>query len=144
VLKAFFDADDLAQWWQVVRSVTVARPLGTYAVEWATTEVRDEVLGHLGGALHGTVIDFRPGSEFFVADAYWQPPEGDAIGPMALEVRCRAQGPHATRLSVRQTGDDDGPRWQRYFEVTAAGWQRALAELKNYLDHELLTEPNRP
>jgi uncharacterized protein YndB with AHSA1/START domain len=141
VLAAFFSAEDLAAWWQVVRSVTVPRPLGMFAVEWATTEYRDDLLGRLGGALHGTVIDYRPNSEFFVADAFWQPPDGEPIGPMALEVRCRPQGsPHITRLTVRQTGDDDSARWQRYFEVTAAGWQRALAELKAYLDREALRE----
>ena len=135
VLAAFFTADDLAVWWEVVRSVTVPRPLGTYAVEWKSTDYKDDMLGALGGAFHGLVMDYRTGSEFFVADAFWQPPEGDAIGPMALEVRCRPQGgPQATRLTVRQTGDDDGPRWRRYFEVTSAGWQRALGELKGYLE----------
>lgn len=136
VLRAFFDPDDLAEWWQVSRSVTVPRPLGTYAVEWASTEYRDEVLGPLGGAFHGTVIDYRPGAEFFVADAFWSPPEGDPIGPMALEVHCASKGAHLTSLTVRQAGEDDGPRWQRYFEVVATGWQRALAALKQYLDEE--------
>lgn len=141
VMAAFFSADDLHVWWQVIRSVTVPRPLGTFAVEWESTDYKDEVLGRLGGTFHGTVIDYRPAAEFFVGDAYWQPPEGDPIGPMALEVRCRPQGgPHITRLSVRQSGEDDGPRWQRYFAVVSAGWQRALAELKAYLDREALRE----
>ena len=65
-----------------------------------STEYRDEILGHLGGAFHGTVMDYRSGSEFFIGDAYWQPPEGDPIGPMALEVRCHTQGAaHITRLT---------------------------------------------
>lgn len=141
VLAAFFSAQDLEVWWQVVRSVTVPRSLGTYSVEWRTTDHRDPLLGTLGGTFHGMVMDFQPGSEFFVADAYWQPPDGEPIGPMALEVRCRPQvGSHTTRLTVRQTGDDDGPRWQRYFEVTSAGWQRALSELKHYLDSESAQE----
>ncbi len=141
VMAAFFSADDLAKWWQVTRSVTIARPLGTYAVEWQSTDLRDDVLGRLGGTFHGTVIDYSDGNEFFVAEAYWQPPEGDPIGPMALEVRCRTQGgAQITRLSVRQSGEDEGPRWQRYFEVASAGWQRALAELKAYLDRESLRE----
>lgn len=141
VLNAFFSAEDLGNWWQVIRSVTVPRPLGTFAVEWESTDYKDELLGRLGGTFHGTVIDYRIGKEFFVADAYWQPPEGDAIGPMALEVRCRPQGAaHITRLSVRQTGEDEGPRWRRYFEVTSSGWQRALGELKAYLDREALRE----
>ena len=141
VMAAFFSYDDLARWWQVVRSVTIPRPLGTFAVEWDSTEHKDDVLGRLGGTFHGTVIDYREGIEFFVGDAYWQPPDGDPIGPMALEVRCRTQGAaHITRLSVRQSGEDEGPRWQRYFEVVSAGWQRALADLKALLDQESLRE----
>ena len=141
VIAAFFNADDLREWWQVVRSVTVPRLLGTFAVEWASTDFQDDMLGHLGGTFHGTVIEFRPGLEFFVGDAYWQPPEGEPIGPMALNIQCRPQGgPHITKLIVRQSGEDDGPRWRRYFEVVSAGWQRALSELKAYLDKEALRE----
>lgn len=137
VLNAFFDPRDLREWWQVWRSITVPKPLGTYSVEWGATEYCDEVLGRLGGAFHGTVLDYRAGAEFFVADAFWIPPDGEPIGPMALEVRCSALGdPHVTRLTVRQGAEDEGPRWQRYFTVVAAGWQRALADLKQYLDAE--------
>jgi uncharacterized protein YndB with AHSA1/START domain len=144
VLRAFFEPNDLAVWWQVVRSVTVPRSLGMYAVEWPSTEYRDELLGQLGGAFHGTVMEFQPGSELFIADAYWQPPDGEPIGPMALEVRCSAQGgPNVTKLIVQQRGQDEGPRWQRYFEVVAAGWQRALADLKQYLDDEHLRSRTR-
>jgi uncharacterized protein YndB with AHSA1/START domain len=139
VMAAFFEPADLARWWQVVRSVTVPRPLGTYAIEWASTDYRDELLGQLGGAFHGTVMEYRAGEEFFVADAYWSPPDGEPIGPMALEVRCAPQGgAHLTRLVVRQSGEDEGPRWQRYFDIAAAGWQQALGELKHHLDTEAL------
>lgn len=70
VLWAFFDPGALASWWQTARSVTVPRVLGAYAVEWEPTEFKDELLGRLGGAFHGTVIDYTPEREFFVADAY--------------------------------------------------------------------------
>lgn len=137
VLAAFFDARDLAQWWQVVRSVTVPRPLGTYAIEWAPTDFEDDVLGRLGGAFHGTLLDYRASGTFFVAEAYWQPPEGDPIGPMALEVHCRPHG-HArtTHVTVRQSAQGDGPRWKRYFELMDRGWASALEELKKYMERE--------
>ena len=84
-------------------------------------------------------MDYRPGEEFFVADAFWNPPDGDPLGPMAFEVRCTAEGgPHVTNLVVRQTADDDGQRWQRYFEIAEAAWQRALGDLKRYLEEEPL------
>ena len=136
VLTAFVDPRDLAAWWQVERSVTVPRPLGTYAVEWPSTTYRDEILGPLGGAFHGTVMEFRAGRELFVADAFWNPPEGDPVGPMALEIRCTAAGESSTMVTVRLSGEDDGPRWQRYFAVMRAGWPRALAALKRYLELE--------
>ncbi len=137
VLAAFFDSKDLAGWWQVVRAVTVPRPMGMYAIEWESTPFSDDVLGRLGGTFHGTIIDYRPNGAFFVAEAYWQPPDGDPIGPMALEVHCRPHGNgRATMLTVRQSGEGDGPRWQRYFEIMGHGWEGALQEMKDYMDRE--------
>ena len=137
VLAAFFDSKDLAGWWQVVRAVTVARPLGMYAIEWESTPFTDEVLGRLGGTFHGTIIDYRPSGAFFIAEAYWQPPDGDPIGPMALEVHCRPHGNgRSTMLTVRQSGEGEGPRWARYFEIMGHGWEGALQEMKDYMDKE--------
>ena len=137
VLKAFFDAAALVAWWQVVRSVTTPRALGPYAVEWRPTDFRDDILGRLGGVFRGTVMHFEPGEGFFVADGFWLPPDGDPIGPMALEVTCTAVDQDRcapTRLRVHQTGCDDSPRWRRYYEVIGFGWERALGSLKALLE----------
>ena len=134
VLDAFFDHDALTSWWQVTRSLCVPRPLGSYAVEWNTTEWRDDLLGRLGGALHATVIDFKPGREFFLADAYWLPPDGPPIGPMALEAICSTQR-DGTLLQVRQSGwDKTSARWTRYYDIISTGWMLALEELKKQLE----------
>ena len=93
VLEAFFDPIALAEWWQATRSVTTPRPLGVYAIEWEPTTELDEVLGRLGGVFHGQVIEYQPGREFFVADAWWLPPDGDPLGPMSLQVNCVIDGP---------------------------------------------------
>ena len=134
VLDAFFDADSLTIWWQVTRSVCIPRPLGGYAVEWEPTEWRDDLLGRLGGALHGTVLEFKPGREFFLADAYWVPPDGDALGPMALEAKCSLAGSR-TLLHVRQSGCDRlNARWVRYYDIISNGWTLALESLKTHLE----------
>ena len=133
VIAAFFDPQALAIWWQAVRSVTVPRPFGVYAVEWAPSEFRDELLGHLGGVFHGTVVDVKPGQSFFVADAWWLPPEGEPVGPMGLEVTCTMDGP-ACRLRVEQHGYEESARWRRYYEVIGAGWHSSLAALKRHLE----------
>lgn len=137
VMAAFFNDGDLKNWWQVTKSFTVARTLGTYAVEWNSTDFKDEVLGRLGGAFHGTIVDYRPNAAFFLAEAFWQPPDGDPIGPMALEVQARPQGNgRVTQLTVRQSGEGEGPRWERYFHIMGHGWEGALLELKDYMDRE--------
>ena len=135
VLKAFFDADALCAWWQVVHSVTTPRTFGPYAIEWAPTDFRDDVLGRLGGVFRGTVVQFHPGQGFFVADAYWLPPDGEPIGPMALEVTLATDADGATLVHVTQNGFDEGVRWRRYYEVIGHGWERALASLKSLLEH---------
>jgi uncharacterized protein YndB with AHSA1/START domain len=134
VLDAFFDADALAAWWEVSRAVCIPRALGSYAVEWEPTEWRDDVLGRLGGAFHGTVVEFTSGREFFIADLYWHPPDGEPIGPMALEATCTPQG-DGTLLSLRHSGyDNTSARWTRHLEIMSNGWMLALGTLKTYLE----------
>jgi uncharacterized protein YndB with AHSA1/START domain len=137
ILKAFFDPDALGAWWQTTHAVVTPRTLGPYAVEWESTDFRDELLGRLGGVLHGTVMQFTPERGFFVADVYWLPPDGDPIGPMALEVTCDPAGPEhpdATRVRVRQNGFEESARWRRYYELVGHGWERALAAMKSLLE----------
>jgi uncharacterized protein YndB with AHSA1/START domain len=133
ILDAFFNADDLAAWWHVSRSLCLPRPLGSYAIEWQPTEWRDDVLGRLGGTFRGTVIEFKAGREFFVADSYYLPPDGEPIGPMALEVTCTSLGERSV-LRVRQSGCDDSPRWNRYYDRLASSLTLSLNEMKKYLE----------
>ncbi len=143
MLRAFFDRAALAAWWQAVASVTPPRVMGPYAVEWRPTDFRDDVLGRLGGIFRGTVIQIDPGEGFFLADVYWLPPDGDPIGPMALEVTCSKAPPDpessgvdgdATLVRVLQSGFEDSVRWRRYYAVFGAGWERALQTLKGLLE----------
>ena len=127
VLAAFVDAQALAAWWGVLRSVTTPRPLGVYALEW------DDGNGPAGGVFHGTVMEYRPGRELFVANAYWLPAGGAALGPMGLEVTCSVDGP-ATHVRVRQSGADDGARWKRYQDDMTSGWKVSLDALKQYIE----------
>jgi len=133
VLKAFFEPEALGAWWQASHSVTSPRTLGPYVVEWAPTVDRDDLLGRLGGVLRGTIIQYMPDEAFFIGDAFWLPPDGDPIGPMAIDVSVKAEN-GKTRLRVTQTGFEDGDRWRRYYEVIGGGWHRALTSLKQLLE----------
>lgn len=133
VLAAFFDPAALAVWWQAVRSVTTPRPLGIYAVEWNPTGEADDILGRLGGVFYGSVVEYEPGRELVVGDAWWLPPDTNPIGPMSLQVHCTMDGA-ACRLRVRQSGFEDSPRWRRYYSVIDLGWQVSMAALKRYVE----------
>lgn len=133
ITDAFFDAADLAAWWHVSRSICLPRSLGSYALEWPTLDIRDDVLGRLGGAFRGTVIEFKAGQEFFVADTYWLPPDGEPIGPMAFQASCTPIG-ERVMLRVRQSGWEKSPRWTRYYELLAENLTGSLTELKSYLE----------
>jgi uncharacterized protein YndB with AHSA1/START domain len=133
VISAFFEARALASWWQTKRSVTSPRPMGVFAVEWEPSAENDEVLGRLGGVFHGTVMEYIAGREFFVAEAWWMPPDGEPLGPMALEVSCAMDG-LACRLRVRQSGFEDGPRWHSYYDVMSRSWVSSLSALKDYVE----------
>ena len=133
VFGCFFKPEALRAWWQAARSVTTPVPLGVYAIEWAPTPYRDDVLGALGGVFFGTVMDVQGKHAFFVANAYWVPPQGEPIGPMGLEINCNPD-PAGCRLHVRQVGYEPGPRWKRYYAVVARGWQVSLIALKRYAE----------
>jgi uncharacterized protein YndB with AHSA1/START domain len=133
VFALFFDHTALKVWWQAVRSVVTPVPFGVYAVEWAQTPYRDDLLGPLGGVFHGTVVDVRPDQQFLVADCWWVPPEGDPLGPMALHVSCQHEG-DGCRLTVRQDGYDPSPRWRRYYAVVSRGWQLSLTALRRHAE----------
>jgi uncharacterized protein YndB with AHSA1/START domain len=135
ILRAFFEPQALNAWWEVAHAVTTPRVLGPYAVAWPTTEFRDAVLGRLGGVFRGTVMQYQADRGFFVADAFWLPPDGDPIGPMAFEVACTpAAANGGTEVRVTQHGFEDSERWRRYYEVVGLGWTRALASLKALLE----------
>jgi uncharacterized protein YndB with AHSA1/START domain len=134
LVEAFFDQTALATWWGAARAVTIPRLLGPFAIEWTPSEEIDPVLGRLGGVLHGTVMQYEATRGFFVANLFWLPPDGDPIGPMALDVACTMSltydGRPATRVNIAHTGFDEGPRWRRYYERLQDGWPRSLEALK--------------
>ena len=133
VLGAFFDPDALAAWWLAARSVTTPRPLGVYAIEWNPSREADAILGRLGGVFYGIVMEYKPGRELFVADAWWIPPDGEPIGPMSLQVDCSREET-ACRLRIRQSGFEETPRFRRYYSVIERGWHISLAALKEYAE----------
>ena len=141
-MAAFFDPTDLADWWQVRASVTVPRPLGTYAIEWRPPTSRTKCSAVSAAPFTARSSTTAPGA-FFVADAFWQPPEGDPIGPMALEVQCRPHGNGRPTMSVT-VGRAARARaaLAALLRDHGAGWERALGA-EEYIDREIESGPRR-
>jgi hypothetical protein len=160
VLDAFFNAKALAEWWGASRSRCEPRPLGDYVVAWggladggiaggapafldsarnALSDVEwaasrpTEILLDRHGELRGTVMEFRPGREFFVAELFWTRDGAPPTGPMALEASCITRE-LATALTIRYSAADDAPGWALHRHELARLVPREMMALKGYLE----------
>jgi uncharacterized protein YndB with AHSA1/START domain len=138
VFGAFFDAPMLAAWQGTCRSIAVPRLLGPYVLEWPPSAERDDVLGRMGGVFRATVMHAEPNDHLFLADAFWLPPDGGPLGPLAVQITftptATPDGASSTFVRVVITGFDEGVRWRRYLGLARAQWQHALSILKMLLE----------
>jgi uncharacterized protein YndB with AHSA1/START domain len=138
VFDAFFDPSALATWQGTSRSIAVARLLGPYVLEWPPSAERDDMLGRMGGIFRATVMHIEPNDHIFLADAFWLPPDGGPLGPLAVQItfttKATAAAGQATLVRVVITGFDDGVRWKRYLGLATSQWEGALRVLKSLLE----------
>jgi uncharacterized protein YndB with AHSA1/START domain len=138
VFGAFFDSAALEAWHGTSRSIASPRLLGPYVLEWPPSVERDEVLGRMGGIFRATVMHVEPNDHVFLADAFWLPPDGGPLGPLAVQITFTAQatpdGTRATLVRIVMTGFDNGVRWRRYLGLATKQWQTALGVLKISLE----------
>ena len=138
VFHAFFDATALTGWHGTSRSIAVPRLLGPYVLEWPPSAERDEMLGRMGGVFRATVMHIEPNDHLFLADAFWLPPDGGPLGPLAVQITftptATTDGTGSTLVRVLMTGFDDGVRWKRYLGLATTQWQKALSILKLLLE----------
>jgi uncharacterized protein YndB with AHSA1/START domain len=138
VFDAFFDTPALGAWLGTSRAIAVPRLLGPYVLEWPVSSDRDDVLGRMGGIFRGTVMHVDLHDHVFLADAFWLPPDGGPLGPLAVQITFEAHdapgGGGGTFLRIVMTGFDEGIRWRRYLDRATAQWQRGLGVLKMLLE----------
>lgn len=138
VFHAFFDAPALVAWHGTSRSIATPRLLGPYVLEWPPSAERDEVLGRMGGIFRATVMHIEPNDHIFLADAFWLPPDGGPLGPLAVQITftptATPDGAQSTLVRIVMTGFDDGVRWKRYLGLATTQWQKALGVLKMLLE----------
>ena len=114
------------------------RLLGPYVLEWPPSNERDEVLGRIGGIFRATVMHIEPNDHVFLADAFWLPPDGGPLGPLAVQItfspKATPDGRSPRSSASLMTGFDDGVRWKRYLGLATSQWQKALGVLKMLLE----------
>jgi hypothetical protein len=83
-------------------------------------------------------MHIEPNDHVFLADAFWLPPDGGPLGPLAVQITLTAQatpdGTRSTVVRVVMTGFDNGVRWRRYLGLATTQWQTALGVLKRSLE----------
>ena len=130
VLDAFFDADALAAWWRVKRSLCVPRPLGVLRRGMGADRVAGRNLrpARRRVSRNGDRVQARTrvlSRRSVLAAARRRSGRSDgARGDV------HAAG-NSTVLHVRQSGWEDSTRWSRYYELIATGFTVALEEMKN-------------
>lgn len=138
VFQAFFEAPALGAWHGTSRSIAIPRLLGPYVLEWPPSVERDEMLGRMGGVFRGTIMHIEPNDHIFLADAFWLPPDGGPLGPLAVQMtftpKAGPDGARSTVVRIVMTGFDDGVRWKRYLGLATTQWQKALGVLKMLLE----------
>jgi len=136
--QAFFDSVALGEWLSTTRAIAVPRLLGPYVLEWPISTERDEVLGRTGGVFRATVMHIESNDHVFLADAFWLPPDGGPLGPLAVQItftpKATPEGRQSALVRVVMTGFDDGVRWRRYLGLATSQWQKALGDLKTLLE----------
>ena len=136
--QAFFDSVARGEWLSTTRAIAVPRLLGPYVLEWPISTDRDEVLGRTGGVFRATVMHIEPNDHVFLADAFWLPPDGGPLGPLAVQItftpKATPEGRQSALVRVVMTGFDDGVRWRRYLGLATSQWQKALGDLKTLLE----------
>jgi uncharacterized protein YndB with AHSA1/START domain len=138
IFAAFFEASALGAWHKTSRSIAIPRLLGPYVLEWPPSLNSDEILGRMGGVFRATVMEIEPNDHIFLADAFWLPPDGGPLGPLAVQITftptAAPDGRRATLVRVVMTGFDDGVRWKRYLDHSHAQWHKALGTLRSLLE----------
>lgn len=129
VIQAFTDPQHLQKWWAVERSLIDKNVGGLYCLAWA---ISDKGFGFISS---GVIQEYQPDSLLVIGQLAYFNPEKPILGPMQLRLEAREiEG--ITQVHICQSGFQEGPEWDWYYEAVKNGWTGVGEILKAYLEQE--------
>jgi uncharacterized protein YndB with AHSA1/START domain len=127
VLAAFTEQHHLYNWWKVSKSLIDLRKGGLYSLAWQTNSAA------LSFVYSGTVGEYLPGCQLRIDNLVYINPERSVLGPMQLLIMTTPE--HGkTVLDIIQSGYQQGPDWDWYYEAVKAAWPAVSLQIKDYLE----------
>lgn len=127
-LEAFLDPAMLADWWGVERCLIEPRDGGLYSLAWNVTEAG------FGFVSTGLIKRFQPGRLLEIEKVVYMNPERPLLGPLGLTVQAAKEAGAMTRVTLCQSGYQEGADWDWYHQVVAQAWPAVMETIKSYLE----------
>ena len=129
VINAFVEPHALQEWWGVQRSLIEARPGGSYILAWDISKAGMKYI------TSGIIQELIPDAYLLIGNMVYLNAEKEILGPMELEIKVAVSGGHKSRITVHQSGYQDGGDWDWYYDAVTSAWPLALEALRNYLEN---------
>lgn len=127
VLAAFTEQQHLHNWWHVSKSLIELRKGGLYSLTW---QANHDALSFVSS---GTVGEYLPGCQLRIDNLVYINLERAILGPMQLLIMTTPEK-GKTVLDIIQSGYQQGPDWDWYYEAVKAAWPAVAQQIRDYLE----------
>ncbi|HEX5171999.1 MAG TPA: SRPBCC domain-containing protein [Cyclobacteriaceae bacterium] len=127
VLDVFIRQEHLKAWWGVDRSLIELKRGGLYSLVWQNRESCVEYVST------GVIEEYLPACQLKIRNLVYINPQRPILGPMELLVMTTPNDDRTTQLTVIQSGYQQGPDWDWFYEAVLQAWPDVLIQVKKYL-----------
>lgn len=129
VIRAFLDAEDLAGWWKVSRSLVEPEVGGVWSVSW--DDWGEEKTQHSWTG----VIEQLSAGRLVIRPMVMNEPGMPLLGPMTLEIRVDPTD-GGSSVTVTHSGYGYGGHWDTIHELVVKGWDHVLGEMQAWFGQD--------
>ena len=127
VIEAFIEGDQLADWWQVTRSLVTAEKDGVWSIAW--DDWPPDGTHH---SWSGSIIEISS-DRLVIGRMVMNEPDMPLLGPMQLEISAVASD-GGSSVTVTHSGYGYGGHWDTMYELVVQGWDHVLGDMQNWFD----------